>query len=226
MSEIEKIDHEKLIGNLHRPFNGEYLIKTFEHLISELGPHMHEYDTIVGDDVSGRLLTLVIADLAGRKRKQMGLPPPQVFFINAGSNVSKSNKSGETLPKIRDLIKKHTGENRKILIVTEWTSTGDSIAILANEFKKQNFMPDLCILDSAMNPASIGSLVDFKIFLGAVRSGAGGCFYFRPYLSGLYSADCTPIAEKRRLDNSEKAEIIQARQDMKLIAGELWKIME
>ncbi len=226
MLETGAFNRENIIKKLHNPFNREYVVEVFEHLILQLGPTIHEYDTIIGDDVSGRLPTLVIADLARKKRSQMELPSPQIFFINAGSNVTDFDKSQKTLPLIRDLIKKHASNDRKILIVTEYVATGDSISILADEFRKQNLKPDLCILDSSYDPVIINSLKDYKIFLGAVKGGCGGRFHENPSLTGLHSVDCSPTATKFLSRFLTKDDIIEARRDMKLIASELWKLIE
>jgi hypothetical protein len=226
MLEAGTFDRENLIKKLHNPFNREYVVEAFEHLILQLGPLIHEYDTIIGDDVSGRLPTLVIADLARKKRSQMELPSPQVFFINAGSNVKDFDKSPKTLPLIRDLIKKHASHNRKILIVTEYVATGDSISILADEFRKQNLKPDLCILDSSYDPIIINSLADYKIFLGVVKGGCGGQFHNNPSLTGLHSVDYSPTAAKYLSRYLTKDDIVEARRDMKLLANYLWQTIE
>jgi hypothetical protein len=225
MLEVEKFDQENLVGRLHYPFNRNCVVEAFEHLVKELGPVIHKYNTIVGDDVSGRLPTLVIAELTRKKRIQLGLLPPQVFFLNAGSNI-KNSTSINGLPKVRDLIEKYADENRKILIVTEYVCTGDSISILANEFKKINLKPDLCILESSHDPIMIGSLADYKRFLGAVSGGAGGQFYFNQTFTGLNGFDGSPIATRKSPDNFSIEKVTQARQDMKLIANEMWKLIE
>lgn len=227
MLEAKNFDRRGLIDKLNHPFNDKSLVRAFEVLTIRLKPFIHSYDTIIGDDISGRLPTLVIAELARKKRDQMGLMPPQIFFINAGSNVSIPINAEKTLPKIRDLIKNHTRVNRKILIITEYVYSGDSISGLANEFRKQNLKPDLCILDSVADPDFINSLAGYKKFVGAVGGDSAAPFYLNSWLTGLLSVGCSPIAAKRGAYSYEQeASTIQARRDMKLIAAELWKLIE
>lgn len=73
-----------LMEKLHFPFDSEQLMVSFENLSRQLKPHLQSYNAIVGDDISGRLPTLIVARLANRKMTQAGLAKPSVYFINAG----------------------------------------------------------------------------------------------------------------------------------------------
>ena len=208
---------------LHPPFNTEAVISAFSNLAEAIKPFLHNYNVIIGDDVSGRLPTLVIANLAGKRRRQMGLSNPSVFFINAGASITLAGRPEITLPKIAGIISQHRSPNQNILIVTEFVGTGASLAALANEFRRQGIIPDLCVLNSHNDPALIDSLKGYRIYCGSSKNNVGSLFYKNTALTGVKSPFTSSIAARLLLTPDGRAQVIQAREDMKTIANEVWE---
>lgn len=221
-------DSKMLEECLVSPFDKAELVDAFKNLAIKLRPHIAKYDIVLGDDVSGRLPTLVIADCARRKREQTDQTPPRVYFVNAGSNLSESRRAKVTLPKLSKLIKKHEPfTNKKVLIVTEYMQTGRSVKAFVNELANHGITPDVCTVDMD------GKFNDFKnkggnFFYGSIDKNAGYPFYDYRYkdLTGLESIDGSPVAKKLPLDIGLLRGMKRTRRDMKLIASEMWKIIK
>ncbi len=58
----------------------------FENLVKQLIPYIrrHEYNLIIGDDVSNRLPTLVLGGLLKEIYQEDKVRPPQILFFAAG----------------------------------------------------------------------------------------------------------------------------------------------
>lgn len=223
--ETESPEYNRLIENIHYPFIDRSLIKAFENLARNLKQDLHKYDTLIGDDISGRLPTLVIASLLRQKRKQMNLTPPKVFFINAGSNLSYRRSHDETAGKLSVLIKNNKHRSEKALIVTEYIDTGDSVLALLEELKIHDIEPDVCTVSTRSQLERYAKEIPGKLIVGAETSAIGVDFFNSVSLSGLRSTDSSPVAE-RLTDPKRISEANLARVDMQLLADYLWGIIE
>jgi len=194
-----------MIENLHPPFNRRDTVEAFENLARKIKPFLHTYNVTIGDDVSGRLPTLVIADLARRKRRELNLPPPFIFLINAGSNLTNYETAEIVKPKIAEIIKTNKDRYKgKVLIVTEYACTGYSIGALVDEFLKQNIKPDLCVLGSNADFSKIRGLENINIFKGSPKhDGASYAFYGFPRLTGVSSTPGSAYSERLELYDDE-----------------------
>ncbi len=145
--QIEKeIDFDKLQSKLNKKsvflldrdlyFNEEDLfLKALARLIYELKPNIEEYDTILSDDASGRLVSLLIRKIANEARKFLDKKPIKAFFIASGRRFDDYNKEQLGWQEREMAVKKFLIENShkfgKTLVVTEQIVEGQSIEILA-----------------------------------------------------------------------------------------------
>lgn len=221
-----KIDKRFLLQRIKPPFNRVEIFDAFEKIVSEIKPHMHLYDTIVGDDASGRLPTLVMANLIGRKRIQQGLSSPSVFFLSGGTNIANETVARDTIKEISDLIDKDSNkEKRKILIVTEYMNSGESMRILVDEFNKHSVFPDICTLETQVPAEIIWKGQKGNLYSGSSNTIAGKIFFVNSQLSGVESVFGSAISKRKDLSKRDFIETIEAHKDMRLIAEELWKIV-
>lgn len=125
--------------------------KSFENLTKELLPAIrsHEYNVVVGDDISGRLPTLVIGGLLRKIYKNDMVPEPRVLFFAAGRRETEDEKivqQGIT-NRLNKLIKeKKINSNDRALIVTEYVQTGESVTYLARAIKDAGLDCDIATL--------------------------------------------------------------------------------
>lgn len=221
--DFEQTERQLLIEKLHPPFNTEACVAAFESLGNQLKDSLHEYDTIIGDDISGRLPTIVFAELAKRKREQLGLTPPQVLYINAGSNFSNDRLLPESSKQVAELIKS-IAKPTKSLIVTEYIDTGDSISAFVKVLEQLGISTDVCSLSTKDKLYKYQEGVPTKLLIGSESSKTGEVFTFNYGLTGLKSTYGSITAEPRSRIDEQGVKIAKA--DMSLIADYLWKIIE
>jgi len=140
----------------------EKSIKGFENLIKQLAPVFknNEYHIVVGDDISGRIPTLVIGELMKAINRENKLASPQVLFLPAGHGTPlrfrKINDSVQSAFndyfKELSLVGKIDSSNDKVLIVTESIMDGISIENLVKLWGEKGFSCDVATLSSNIDP--------------------------------------------------------------------------
>lgn len=102
----------------------------FDRLVAELLPAIrsHEYSTIVGDDSSGRVATLVLRKFIAEAYKRDGVESPKTIFYAGGYTKDPRGGRDYKNPKVFDAIaedfKKVKKDSGKVLIVTEYIIRG------------------------------------------------------------------------------------------------------
>ena len=56
----------------------------------ELGDKLEQYDTILSDDASARLVSLFLRKLVNYKREKTDKPPVKTYFIQGGRHNSRA----------------------------------------------------------------------------------------------------------------------------------------
>lgn len=120
---VENIDKDGLFDGA-----GDYdnVIESLINLVLKLESKLSQYDTIIGDDASGRLIALFLRQIIKAKRREDGLEPPETLFVagGRGNNCLRSEK-------IKELLEKKKDSMGKTLLVTEYISSGDGLQWLA-----------------------------------------------------------------------------------------------
>ena len=132
MNSIERKEGRERIEN--REYNTE-LIKNSERLFIELFSQIEktdffnltDYETLISDDVSGRVPTLVVRKVM----KKLSNEPisPDTYFISGGLQLDNTNK--EKREEVVEFLKSRC-QSDDVLIVTEYIETGRSIKKMAN----------------------------------------------------------------------------------------------
>lgn len=114
---------------MEHPFDDEKLIVALGQLLFKIKDHIDSYDTIISDEASGRLPSLLIKKVIDKKRHQEGKTSIPLHFIAGGHQVDYREKS------ISEFLEKNKNNFGKILIVTDLIATGISMRQLATIFK-------------------------------------------------------------------------------------------
>ncbi len=111
-------------------------LKFFENAIDELAENIseHKYDIVVGDDVSGRLPTLVLHGVMKKVYTSDGVDSPKLLFFKGnkggwGVDIEEFKMWKENMQKelLRYLQEGIINKNSKILIVTEFVKNNNTI---------------------------------------------------------------------------------------------------
>ncbi|RJQ35090.1 hypothetical protein C4556_01070 [Candidatus Parcubacteria bacterium] len=150
--EREKERAEWIVEDLRQPV---------ENILIELLPDIESgaYSTIIGDDASGRVPTIILAHVIKSIYELKGHQPPVVRFLAGSTGLLKDQKSedvadiavekakslAEQVKKIQDTVRKHS-EPKKVLIVTDIIDTGESIQTLLSALKRNDWDADVATI--------------------------------------------------------------------------------
>lgn len=213
----EKI--QKLAPQLSYPFNDPDVLEVLTTLVCRIGRKIEEYDTILIDDASGRMVGLLLRDIASRKREEHGLGEVKTFCIAGGrSRNPKKNMNIETF------IESRKNELGKVLLVTEYITTGESIGGLVDILERQGI--DYGI--AALSTRSLSSITSLnkpgrlgKFYYGELGSTGVEHFWGNPaQISGVVKSpdDSAPHAIRSRVWNGKN--IKEARENNIAVIGE------
>lgn len=208
----------------------------FENLVKQLIPAVknHEYNLIIGDDVSGRLPTLVVGGLIKEIYRREKIDIPQILFFLGGRSSCRE--------KISEHLQKLAKENKidlkqgKTLVVTEYMSSGRSMVDFLGAIKEAGLSGDLAALntevDSALyqNKASRFYHPEFKD-LRIYSGGTELLFWGEKHLTGI-DKDINPLFAKQtpKITDSTGAStseiVFKARQDVKKMIEYLKQIYD
>lgn len=169
-SEIERLISEEIVS--YR-LGSRNVIESMAILALKLEKDLLNYDTIISDDASGRLVSLFLRELVDKKRKESGKPDVQTYFLSGG--VEGISKKEEFLRDKKDKL-------GRVLLVTEYIVTGEHIGALAYLLEKLGVDFDLAALSSA-EPKKYG---DKKIIFGS-KGSVGIDLWNYPQVAGVYT---------------------------------------
>ncbi|MBI2048190.1 MAG: hypothetical protein HYT27_03545, partial [Parcubacteria group bacterium] len=92
-----------------------------------------KYDTLISDDVGGRIPTLILRKIIKEHNpdKKLG-----TFFIASGKTYLPTSTDTEKYEQLQEHLKKVTDKTRKALIITQFIFTGKTLIRLANALKE------------------------------------------------------------------------------------------
>ncbi len=108
-----------------KPAFDKEILKVFIKLVENLSDKLSTYDTILSDDTSGRLTSLVLRKVINEARKRKGLDSIDTYFLASGRH-----KRIEVVQKIKDFL-----ENKKSKISKPVTTFK---GISTKELNKEN----------------------------------------------------------------------------------------
>ena len=111
-----------------------------------------EYDTLISDDIGGRIVTLVLRKIIKTLHPDQ---PLKTYFIASGQKYlpTPAPKDKENYDKLQEHLETIADKTTKALIVTEFIFSGNVLIYLTDAIKDSginNF--DFAVLDSALYP--------------------------------------------------------------------------
>src|SRR3989338_8489205 len=129
---LQKKLRSRLFLEGHPP-SSESAIWYLARLVLELRERVLQYDTILSDDASGRLPSLLLRKIINRAR-DANIP---IYFLAGGHGIPRRAEQ------IEAFLKKKKGELGKVLLVTEYVFTGLSMTNLTDILKKVGIVFDV-----------------------------------------------------------------------------------
>lgn len=201
------------------PFNKkEGVVKAAARLVLELRDRLPHYDTILSDDASGRLVSLLLKRIIDRKKEELGGKKTATFFLASGRHSSTAiDKS------IRKFIGKKKNELGKTLLVTEYIETGKSIEKLAKALKEKHIDFDIATLSIERLPQHYGeSEFPRHMYYGALGK-QGLSFYDQENFGGVTKGERGPHPVKS--GSAVRSDVERARKEVIIIADKLGNLL-
>lgn len=92
-----------------------------------------EYDTLISDDVGGRIPTLILRKIIKERSPDKRL---ETFFIASGHTYLPTFADAEKYNQLQEHLKKVTDKTKKALVVTQFIFTGKTLIRLAHALKE------------------------------------------------------------------------------------------
>lgn len=236
--EEPKIDINKLTDGLETfIFKEPNLIEALVNLVIKLESKLPNYDTILSDDASGRLVSLMLRKIIKNKRAELKKKPPQIFFLATGRH---SRGEEEINLAVNEFISKKSKKNLgKTLLVTEFIFKGKSISSIIEILNKNKVDFDLAAVSILRDPATyqdlnkdVKNIFQNKFYYGQIGDAAMDIYKTFEY-SGVYKdpSKTSPFPSKyspkayepytNLYDPSYVETVNQTRKDIKVLADRL-----
>lgn len=223
--DLEKLKHELSPGSLFMNNDGR-TVDALARLVTELKDKLSQYNTILSDDASARLVSLIMRDIAKEKREERDEKPPQIYFI-AGEHAEPENSA----KKIDAFIADHETHLGKTLLVTEYIATGEHIERLIDALARHDVDFDVGALSISKPMHKYSPQIQSHLYYGA--SGTAGLdLYDRQGAAGVvktlsFEDTQGPHPVPARNDERDISEsMAAARNDVRLIAKEMSGLVE
>ena len=223
----EKIDIKTLVDKLEIEFQKPLaVVEALARLVLELKDELPNYDTILSDEVSGRIPSLLLGNILEKVREREGKKEPNTYFISAGRHADPRIESY-----VDKFIKKKKNKFGKTLLVTEFIDTGNSIEKITNILTEQDVDFNIASvsisekLREATKKTNLSKESIKKLRVGKEESYIGLEFYAKEFIGVEKTASSNnayPVANIFR--NQEK--VNKVRKDMETVADELYKLTE
>lgn len=202
-------------------FRKHDIIKALARLVIELESKLTDYDTVLSDEASGRLVSLFLRNIINEKRKQIGKHKAQIYFINGGDYYSQ-----DTGQAVKNFISEKKQTFGKSLLVTEYILSGNGMMSLIGALRSQDIDFDMAVVSIRKKPRRYKDKHIKRVKYGSI--GFTGALFHRNYeFSGVEKEDSDirsahPVRHKR----SVQKDIRIAREDIKLLSTELLKLLD
>ena len=199
---------------LNRPSYSKITIEYLARLVLELRERIFQYDTILSDDASARLPSLLLRKIINRARNT-SIP---IYFLAGGHGLAKRAEQ------IEAFLKKKKGELGKVLLVTEYVFSGRSMTDLTDILKKIGI-----VFDVASVAVGGGTEYEGDIIYGNIGMSAE-FFYNRTesgvskYEGGDMVGDKDLAHPQRHIVDTKEERLV--REDLDIIAQELVKLLD
>ncbi len=217
---------EHLKSNLDTP---EVLSACYE-LCKKLAADPAKYDTIISDDASGRLPSLLLKEILDQLRIRQNLPPLKIWFLSAGRNRLEQREA------IAKFINQHLDDLHHALIVTEIVDSGESMKNFSQIFKNFSLLPDIASVSAVVDPSYYQGLFVNQLIVGQ-QGRVGGYLHgeaarFQAGVSkqGMRQPSAHPQSLREAARPGDRVdvqrEVNRTRQEIGLIAKVFLKLLE
>ncbi|GEM_PF-2500341 len=197
------------------------VIKALGRLVIELGDNLHNYDTILSDETSGRLPSLFIRKVINIKRQKLGMAPiKNTYFVLGGARLDRVELKKE----VEKFIKSKSATMGKTLLVTEHVTSGIyGMRNLIDVLRKQGVDFDTATV-SIIEPKKYNQTFGGNLYYGE-RGTAGLQLWNRMHsgVSGVKMPQAHP--ESAHASQAIREKIKVAREDIGVLAEELSKLL-
>lgn len=218
----EKIDIDSLSKKLIIDFQGkqEEIIKSFARLALELKNKMAGYDTILSDDVSGRLVSLFLKDLIDRKRAEKNRSLSKIYFLPGQISLGIPDEQ------LEKFIENKKYQIRRALLSTEYIGSGITMKTFVDLLEDAGINFDIAALSLIKDPEYYDPRISTRLIYGGINK-AGLVFYGADFMGVEKKiSDENPLFGRLVLDKTAIPKNIKnARQDIKTLASELWPLV-
>lgn len=192
-----------------------------------------EYCMIVGDDASGRIPTLIMANVMKQIYQKKGLPPPEIRFFAGSTGLGghdegiRSDKIKQIAEGVRSSVNNRGSQQNKtrILFVTDTIATGRTTKVFAKAFQELGIDFDIAtiaLLDPEESTKKFGHLIDPETRIAYGQDEVTPEIYTAEHLSGVNKRSRDVHAKPAyHFGHNYSTTITEARQDAKIIARHL-----
>ncbi len=218
----------------------EELREPIQEIIKQLRSKIEkgEYGYVVGDDASGRIPALIVSSFLKKVYEEKGLGSPKTFFFATGrSNTTDVNdwKLAEIAKSVEDFFETNPDNNRnnKVLLVSEYIATGQSLGIICDALKKEKIAYDIATVSSAFpddvedTQDRLGATIYDGVYssLPSVYSNLPSV-YSKKYISGVQKDKNEKRIFSHRaaiIVSQQQEKINLARKDVALLSEQIFK---
>ncbi|MEK7647285.1 MAG: hypothetical protein AAB378_02855 [Patescibacteria group bacterium] len=215
----------------------ERLQKSAESLVQQLKEKIDgdEYDMLIGDDVSGRIPTLILRSVINERKRQLHMDKspqeneiPTKFIVGGRAyDVENMEEVMKFLEKIKPQIKK------KALLVTEFMDSGNGMNKMARAFNGAGIDFDVATFASFEDPdfyqKNCDNLRGHKIFVGQEGfEHVSGIYGQRSFVGVMKhhsheSAHAIRYKKRYNIHLEPQGSINKAHHDVKILADDVIK---
>ncbi|MDA2922384.1 hypothetical protein MYX07_03910 [Patescibacteria group bacterium AH-259-L07] len=200
-------------------FQNSNLLESLACLVAKLKDKFTDYDTVLSDEASGRLVSLFLHKIINTKKEQEGKEKIPIYFI-AGGRVRHPEAEFD----VNDFISKKKEALGKTLLVTEHIESGGTIKFLANTLKSNGINFDIATVSLGQDPLSYKTNPAKNAIYGSIGEIGAKSLYFKYKATGVQRArKGGPHPRRSKLRDPE--EVKQSREDIKTLASEFSKLV-
>jgi hypothetical protein len=231
-----EIDFDQLAPRMQSDFfQDKTVLESLSRLVVKLKERIYQYDAVISDEVSARLITLLIDKTFDLRGKHI-----PTYFVTGG-HVEKYLLEDELLKyyqEVNNFFKRKIKSGQKVLLVTEYIKSGEGLNFLIESLQRNDIDLDIATL-GLYYPETHYSNIPAKIIYGEVDDSGKGVgerlHDEEKHLAGVFKdssdayknlahpktlvsagIDTTPETKKQHYDS-----INQVRKDINLLAKEL-----
>jgi hypothetical protein len=197
-------------------YNQEEVIKSYGRLVLELADRLSGYNTIISDDASGRIPSLVFYELIKEEREKRDRSSPNIYFVAGGRHISSAKKDS-----IFDFLKGKKEIAGKTLLITEHVQTGQSIKFLMETLESIGINFDAI---SISTEGEVKNRLNKELIFGGMRNEGVKAHYKREQQSGVFKSPNSPSPHPQKSKWTLNT-VREAREGIKTFAGELSKLL-